>query len=856
MDNDLSSRMELLIEQALTLPPGERTAFIDRECGSDDELRKEINSLLQYGDKAFSFVRDFSENIMRPSLSELPDEGTGDNQKIDTFVRHYHITEKLGEGGMGVVYKAEDSKLKRSVAIKFLPPELTRDPTAKERFIYEAQAASALDHPNICTIHEINETDDGQIFIAMACYEGESLKEKIERGPLSVDGALDVAIQIARGLAKAHSKKIIHRDIKPANILITDEGQVKIIDFGLAKLTGRTGITRTGSVMGTVAYMSPEQAQGTNVDHRTDIWSLGIILYEMLTGAYPFKGEYDQAVIYSIINEDLEPMPGVSMEIEQIVNKALAKIPDERYQHLDNLVYDLKAIGKQHGTETKITPPFFAKYSAKNKTHLYGGVASLLVLTVVILLYLFASPGKAIDSIAVLPLINLSGDPEQEYFADGMTEALTAELGQISALKVISRTSAMRYKNSNKSITEIARELNVDGLVEGSVFPAGEEIRVTIQLIDGSTDQHIWSASYQRHLRDILVLQNEIASDVAGKIHVSVSPEEQRRLATIRTVDPEAYRFYLVGNHHLNSFSLQEALDSYQEAVELDPGYAPAYAGIAMTTIEMGTWWGSSPPQEVLPKARATVNRALDLDPTTAVAYMALGSIEFLFEWDWKSAEDSFKWGMELNPGSSYFRIKYANFLTAMGRFEESIEIGRNTLELDPLSPAVYNELGFALQLAGHDDEALEYYKQSLRIDPNFLQSHELLAGFYMETGEPQKALGLLAYADSIKTTSPTSGMGLTGYYYAMAGEQEKAQTILSHLIELNKNQYVPAIAFFDLYLGLGEIQESLSWLEKAFEERNVGLVWLNVAPEYDTLRDEPRFQEVLKQMNFPEGNI
>lgn len=774
---------------------------------------------------------------------------------IGKIISHYHILEKIGEGGTGVVYKARDTRLDRTVALKFLHPYTMHDEDRKKRIIREGRAIASLNHPNIATIYDIAEVD-GQLFIVMEFYEGKTLQKRIEEEKFEISEAIQIALQIAAGLNKSHSKNIIHRDIKPGNIIFSGDGELKIIDFGLAKLKDTSLLTQTGTILGTVAYMSPEQLKGTTVDKRTDIWSLGVILYEMLTGVHPFKGEYDQAILYSILNVEPKPVTitqaGISSEIEQIVNKALAKDQGERYQKLDDIIHDLEAVSKQLGIETKTIFPFKSKYSVKKKAYLYGGIVCFFAFTTFIFLHIFTSFGKAIDSIAVLPLLNLSGDPEHEYFANGMTEALTAELGQISALKVISRTSAMRYKDSNKSIPEIARELNVDGLVEGSVLPSGEEVRVTIQLIDGSTDRHIWSASYQRGLRDILALQNEIARSVAEEIHVSLSPEEQRRLETTPTVDPEAYRLHLIGNHHLSEYSLQEALDSYQEAVIIDPEYAPAYAGIAMATIEMGTWWGSLPPHEVLPMAKMAVDRALELDTYTAEAYIAIGSIEYLFEWDWQDAEAAFKRGMELNPGSSYFRIMYANFLTAMGRFEESIEIGVKTVELDPLSPTAYNELAFAHQLAGRHEEALKIYLQGLRIDPDFMQTHGLLAGFYLERGEPQKALEHLAHSDSVSKTPPISGMALHGCYYAIAGEREKARSILSDLTELSKKQYVPAISFFDLHYGLGENQKALSWLEKAFKERNVGMVWLNVDPLYDDMRNDPRFQNVLKQMNFP----
>ncbi len=458
---------------------------------------------------------------------------------IGKTISHYKILEKLGGGGMGVVYAAEDTKLKRKVALKFLPPEITCNDEIKKRFIHEAQTASALDHPNICTIHEIDEIKpttkepgNGQMFIVMACYEGESLKIKIARGPLKVAETIDIAMQIAEGLAKAHQKGIVHRDIKPANILVTEDGIVKIVDFGLAKLTGRTMLTKEGTTLGTVVYMSPEQARGEKVDHRTDIWSFGVMLYEMVTGQLPFRGEYEQAVVYSILNEDPEPptalRSGMTMEMERIILKSLAKKPEGRYQHVDEMLVDLKSIraktmpkGETIEAKTEVirTDKPSRKPNPRRRIAIFG-ILLLLIVTATVYLWVQKTwqpfiHQKVSKKIAILPLINLTGDPSQTYFCDGMTEQLITNLSRVPELKVIARTSVMRYKNTKKDIRQISKELDAPYVLEGSVRKSDKRVRITAQLIEAKEGTHLWANDYDRNLRDIFAIQDDVSQSIA-----------------------------------------------------------------------------------------------------------------------------------------------------------------------------------------------------------------------------------------------------------------------------------------------------------------------------------------------------
>ncbi|MFQ5853968.1 MAG: protein kinase, partial [Candidatus Binatia bacterium] len=541
---------------------------------------------------------------------------------ISKTISHYKILEKLGSGGMGDVYKAEDTKLQRIVALKFLPLELTRDEEARQRFVREARTASALDHPNIGTIHEIDEVD-GHSFIAMAYYEGETLKDKIEHGPLDVEDATDITIQIAQGLAKAHSKDIVHRDIKPANVVITEDRQVKIIDFGLAKLRGRTVLTKTGTTMGTVAYMSPEQTQGANVDHRTDIWALGVMLYEMLAGENPFKGDYEQAVMYSIMHEEPEFITKVRGEVpgqmERILERALAKNPEKRFQTMEEMLEELRnaSEGLKEGRRTK---PSVFRLGRKQRLNVYRAFAVVLIAIIGFGIYFWRSQVAEATpvSIALLPLESITKDAEQAWFTDGMTDALITDLAKIRGLRVISRNSTRQYKGTNKAPPEIAEELGVTYVIDGSVVKMGDQVKVSARLIDAAKDEYLWSEDYARDFKNILTLQGEIAQTIASQIQVKLTPEEEVRLASARPVNPEAYEAYLKGQFHWGKLSradLETAQQYFELALQKDPDYAPAHAGIALVWAAR-MQMGFVPPSEAAPKAKKAALKALELDST------------------------------------------------------------------------------------------------------------------------------------------------------------------------------------------------------------------------------------------------
>ena len=778
-----------------------------------------------------------------------------------TFAGRYQIIEELGRGGMGVVYKAQDTKLKRTVALKFLPPELTHISEVKERFMREAQAAAALDHPNICTVHEFDEAEE-KTFISMAYIEGQSLKKKIESGPLVLDEALRIATQVAEGLQEAHDREVVHRDIKSANIMVDERGQAKIMDFGLARIAGGTLVTKEGMTMGTIAYMSPEQARGEEVDHRTDIWSLGVVLYEIFTGQLPFKGEHDQAVVYSILKEKPKPITDIKADIptaiEQVVGKALEKNPDERYQHIDELIDDLKSISEgivPEGVKARLRK---AKLLRRKRAILYASIAGFLIIMTVIALSLFTGRAAAIDSIAVLPFENLTGDAGQEYFVDGVTDELIGQLAQIGALRVISRTSVMQYKGVKKSLPEIARELNVDAVVEGTVHQVGDSVRIRVELIDALPEErNLWAQTYDRDMTDVLVMYSEIARAIIDKTQVKLTQQEQTRLASARPVDPEAHEAYLRGNYFSNKASVEgwyRAIEYYEQAIEEDPRYAPPHAAMAYTLAILPYYLGrtraSAPQEEFYPKARDAARTAIELDDTLATAHIASGLIEFSYYWDWAVAEREFQRAIELEPGSAEAHLRYGAYLAWIGRSEDGIAEGRHAVELDLLSLQTNTRLGMILYFARRYDEAIEQLKKVLDMEPNFGQAYLWLFYTYMNKGLYEDAFATFQKVHDLwGSTMPITHRPWYAYLHALWGKKEEARRTLSAPGWTNFDPWIRAV----VYGALGEKDEAFLLVEQAYKERDPLLAVAKEDPRLDPLRDDPRFQDLLRRMNFPE---
>jgi eukaryotic-like serine/threonine-protein kinase len=764
---------------------------------------------------------------------------------------------------MGVVYKADDIKLKRCVALKFLPPHLMDSPELKERFLIEAQAAAALNHPNICVIYEVGE-DEGRPYIAMEFVDGETLRDKIHKGPLKSEEALAIVGQVAAGLAEAHRKGIIHRDIKSANIMVTGKGQAKVMDFGLAKLRGGSSLTKSQTTIGTVAYMSPEQARGQDLDPRTDIWSLGVVLYEILTGKLPFRGDYDQAVIHQIVHADPDPLnkarPDVPLGVEEIVGQALDKKPADRYQSMEELHEDLEAVAE--GLKPLRARPRRAarRILGIKAAYLYAALPAVLALLIGLNIggsrdRLLGRPAPAIR-LAVLPFDNLSGDPEQEYLSDSLTQEMIAQLGRLhpETLSVIARTSVMRYKKTNTPVDQIGRELNVDYVLEGSAQHEGTRVRITAELIKVQGQSQLWSDSIEREMSGILALQNEVSQKLAGALALKLLPAEQARLASAKPVNPEAYEAYLRGSYLWANVVTPGDLDTAEKFFDLalakDPSYAPAYAGRAWVWIVCNQM-GLVSPEEARPKAKAAALRAIELDENFAGAHEVLALVRGYMDWDWDAAWASWRKSLELNPNVASAQGVYANFLTTVGHGEEALIHSKRAVELDPFNPLVQCWHAVVLYYLRRYDEAIAAAREALRIQPDFpfatntlwLILHEK-KGMEKESFEAVKDFARVTYTDPRIDEALDRGYAHGGYTEAM---KRGAEALIARL---PGTYCLPSdIAIF--FVMAGEKEKAMEWLEKGFEIHDPILPYLGL-PYFDGVRSDPRFQNILRRVGLP----
>jgi len=784
--------------------------------------------------------------------------------KGSVFAGKYKILGEIGRGGMGIVLKAEDTKLKRTVALKFLPAELTRSREAKERFIREAQAAAALDHPNICVVHEADECE-GQAYIAMAHIEGESLRTRINKGPLNADEALGIAIQVAEGLEEAHKKGIVHRDIKSGNIMVTAAGQAKIMDFGLAKVVGESLITREAKTMGTLAYMSPEQAKGEAVDHRTDIWSLGVVLYEMLTGGLPFGGEQEASLLYSIVHEPHPPMrkiePKISAGLEQVVEKALVKNPADRYQTMGEFLEDLRAIAEGLKPIRAKVRPFEGRILGMRKVYVYAGLAVLIALATLGIFALFPGRTEALDSIAILPLVNDSGDPSQDYFANSLTDRLIAEFYKVSAVRVASRQSVMAYAKTTKSPAQIARELNVKAIVEASVLKSGNRVRLIARLIDPNRNLQIWGDTFERDYSDILFLQSDLSQAIVSGIKVAVQPKEKALLASARKVNPEAYDLCLQGiNLWLSSVEASDylenelkAIDCFNKAIAIDPNLALAHAWLSHLYWELGINLYMSE-EEAYPKAKAAILKALELDETLAEAHLNFAWIKCTLDWDFPGAEKEFLRALELEPGNPYVRFDYSVYLGQLvGKTDEAIA-RLMSLQKDPaFQKIIPYKLTLFNMAAGRFDEALKAAREAVEMDPTILINNEVLAHAYALKGMHAEAI---VQAEKLMTFPGARNDSLVLFEYAcimaLSGRREEALKSMEELKALFAQKHIDtSYSLAQFHAALGEKDQAFKHLYDAYQKHSGNMVGLKTNWWLHSLRDDPRFDDLLKKVGF-----
>ena len=782
-----------------------------------------------------------------------------------TEIGHYKIIKKIGAGGMGEVYLAEDTNLNRKVALKFLPSHLCQDEDCRKRFTREAQAAAGLDHPNIASIHEVGEYK-GRPFFSMQLVEGQSLREVIAGKDLPIDRILEIVIQICEGLQAAHDKGITHRDIKPSNILVDSHNRVRIVDFGLASISGSEQLTKTGSTLGTIGYMSPEQVQGKEIDHRSDLFSLGVVLYELITKQNPFKRDSEAATLKAVSDDLPHPVARYRAEVpnglQAIIDKALEKDVKTRYQHADGMLSDLVRVKRS----LESGQPTISGRLVSGRA-LRGWWAAALIVVIAASVLIVTKPWRrdttsdesdkiklaVPPSIAVLPFVDMSPNKDQEYFCDGIAEELINGLAQLGGLKVAARTSAFQFKQPDRNIPAIGQELGVTTVLEGSVRKAGNRLRITVQLINVKDGFHLWSEKYDRTLDDIFAIQDEISLAIVEKLRLQLLEPEKKRLVRRHTDNKEAYNLYLKGRYFWNKRhegGMTSALDYYQQAIDKDPTYPLPYIGIADAYVILGTF-GFLPPRESFPKAKAAANKALELDSNLGEAHAPLAFAAFFYDWDWNAAEREFDICFKLIPNYAIAHSWYATYLSGRGRYEEALAEAERALELDPLS-LVFNSVVGLMHLEGHHfEQAIEQLKQTLERDSTFQLALLWLSYSYYGQGSLDDALATTNKLESLPGGEKYAA-GMLGAIYARQGKVEEVESELKRLKTRAENEYVPSIQFALMLIPLGRKDEAVEYLEKAYEERDGYLTRLTVSPIFgEDMQTHPRCIELAKRLGL-----
>jgi serine/threonine protein kinase/Tfp pilus assembly protein PilF len=778
-------------------------------------------------------------------------------------ISYYQILKKLGEGGMGEVYLAQDTRLNRTVVLKILPVSVALDRERIRRFKKEARTAASLTHPNVAHVYEIGEVD-GTSFIAMEYVEGQALDLKIKGQPLETNRIIQIGMETADALEEAHSKGITHRDIKPSNIMITTRGQVKVLDFGVAKISkpveqtandNSTDVkTSLGIILGTVPYMSPEQAHGQEVDHRSDIFSLGVVMYEMATGRLPFFGSNKVETIERITRSQPEAIArfnyNIPEELERIIRKSLEKDRERRYQSSRELLIDLKNLHRDSGAAVTKAKTVMPQPRVSLRSLSLTALALLIFAAVLTGIYLLSERGEAINSVAVLPFVNVSADPNTEYLTDGITESLINNLSQLGNLKVIARSSVFRYKRREIEPQAVGRELGVNAVLTGRVIQRGDDLSISIELMDARDNSHIWGEQYSRKLADTMMVQSEISREVTERLRRRLSGEEQKQLAKRHTEETEAYQLYLKGRYHFHKLTLddvEKGIEYFRQAIEKDPNYGLAHTGLADCYNYLGK------PIE----AKAAITSAIEVDDTLGEAHASLAFIKFLHDWDWAGAERHFKRGVELNPNYALAHHWYAIYLANMGRHDEAIREAKRAQELDPLTLVVSMTPAATLYLARRYDLAIEELQKGLDMDANFVPSHSLLGVAYEQKGMYEKAIVEYQKVIDHSGGNPHAEVAMKariGHAYALWDKRAEAVKILDVLLKRRDVAHsMMSYSIAEIYVGLGENDRAFEWLERAREERNIQMVSLKVDPNLDGLRSDPRFSGLLRRMNLPE---
>ncbi len=874
-------QIEHLLQAALECEPAERAVLLERECAGDRGLREEVESLIASAQPAQNFLKGNALEDATVLLEEAESASLLGRQ-----VGHYLIQKRLGSGGMGEVYLARDVRLGRNVALKLLDPVLTGDGATRMRFLREARLASALDHPNICTIHEVGEAS-GRLFIAMQYVEGETLRRVIDGRPLSLDSLLSIGLQVADALAAAHSQGIVHRDIKPGNIIITPRGQAKVLDFGLAKLLERvegeaeTHLTMTGAVMGTPASMSPEQARGERVDHRSDIFSFGVALYEMATGQIPFGGKSKADVISALLLKPHTTAAELNKEItarlSAVIDRTLAKEINERYQTMDEVIADLRQVVTKVGgldrlfsslnlpRSMPLVPPRRQQLLGALGRRIQSRAAAVFLAVIAVLLAglalaIYSSrpeqprPAKPIKSIAVLPFKPLIAESRDEALELGMADTLISKLSNIRQVTVRPLSAVRQYAGLEQDAAAAGREQKVDAVLDGNIQRSGEKIRVTVRLVRVADGFEVWSDQFDEKFTDIFSVQDSVSRKVAGMLAVTLTGEEKELMTKRQTGDVEAYQFYLMGRYHLNRLTddgFRKGRDYFQQAIDKDPNYALAYAGLADAYNRLSGFNAISP-REGFPSARAAAIKALELDDKLAEAHTMLGVVKFFYDWDWSGAEREFTRAVEINPSYSDTHQMYSYYLSAMGRYDEALAEMRRAQELDQLSLEKNVGIGEILYYQRQYDQAIEQYQKVLEMDPNSGFTHWAIGNVYVQKKKYEEAIAEYQKAIPLSGDSPDEPASL-GHAYALSGKRREAQVVLDALKERSRRSYVSPTIIAFIYIGLGEKDQAFAWLDKAYEGRDFILVQLKAEPTFDSLRSDQRFVDLLRRVGLPQ---